>query len=315
MLEQMNINLKTYKKPKSEKRFYDEENKVNHPLNFPIYNKGSVETFPLKQSSALSFKDTTDSSIRFISNRKERCLTDSNNILSNIKDFVENQTKNIHFENPNFNLIKISNDNISHSSKHSRNISKEIRMKSAYLNPCSENILILKNAFEKIPNFEEWKKSLNKKKDELLLNIHTLQKKIVQLKDELERNINNNTNLNDENINYCFKSEEIRHKQYHFDKDIPNLKLEIDTLKRNLFKITEENNKLNLFMYKLTTENNLECEDLTKINIEVKRKKEENKYLMNQLIKNKEINKNLKLEINNLKHNNNIVMNSLNNIL
>jgi DNA gyrase/topoisomerase IV subunit A len=68
-------------------------------------------------------------------------------------------------------------------------------------------------------------------------------------------------------------------------------------------------------MYKLTTENNLECEDLTKINIEVKRKKEENKYLMNQLIKNKEINKNLKLEINNLKHNNNIVMNSLNNIL
>ena len=165
MLEQMNINLKTYKKPKSEKRFYDEENKVNHPLNFPIYNKGSVETFPLKQSSALSFKDTTDSSIRFISNRKERCLTDSNNILSNIKDFVENQTKNIHFENPNFNLIKISNDNISHSSKHSRNISKEIRMKSAYLNPCSENILILKNAFEKIPNFEEEKKSLNKKKD------------------------------------------------------------------------------------------------------------------------------------------------------
>ena len=311
----MNINLKTYKKPKSEKRFYDEENKVNHPLNFPIYNKGSVETFPLKQSSALSFKDTTDSSIRFISNRKERCLTDSNNILSNIKDFVENQTKNIHFENPNFNLIKISNDNISRSSKHSRNISKEIRMKSAYLNPCSENILILKNAFEKIPNFEEEKKSLNKKKDELLLNIHTLQKKIVQLKDELERNINNNTNLNDENINYCFKSEEIRHKQYHFDKDIPNLKLEIDTLKRNLMKITEENNKLNLFMYKLTTENNLECEDLTKINIEVKRKKEENKYLMNQLIKNKEINKNLKLEINNLKHNNNIVMNSLNNIL
>ena len=171
MLEQMNINLKTYKKPKSEKRFYDEENKVNHPLNFPIYNKGSVETFPLKQSSALSFKDTTDSSIRFISNRKERCLTDSNNILSNIKDFVENQTKNIHFENPNFNLIKISNDNISHSSKHSRNISKEIRMKSAYLNPCSENILILKNAFERIPNFEEEKKSLNNKKDELILNI------------------------------------------------------------------------------------------------------------------------------------------------
>ena len=315
MLEQMNIILKNNKKPKSIMRYYEEENKNNHPLNFPIYSKGSVETFPLKQSSGLSYKDTADSSIRFISNRKERCLTDSNNILSNLKDFVGNQTKNINFENPNINLIKISNDNISRSSKHSRNISKEIRMKSAHLNPCSENILILKNAFERIPNFEEEKKSLNNKKDELILNIETLEKKIFQLKDELERNINNNTNLNDENINYCFKSEEIRHKQYHFDKDIPNLKLEIDSLKRNLMKITEENNKLNLFMYKLTTENNLECEDLTKINIEVKRKKEENKYLMNQLIKNKEINKNLKLEINNLKHNNNIMINSLNNIL
>ncbi len=311
----MNIILKNNKKPKSIMRYYEEENKNNHPLNFPIYSKGSVETFPLKQSSGLSYKDTADSSIRFISNRRERCLTDSNNILSNLKDFVGNQTKNINFENPNINLIKISNDNISRSSKHSRNISKEIRMKSAHLTPCSENILILKNAFERIPNFEEEKKSLNNKKDELILNIETLEKKIFQLKDELERNINNNTNLHDENINYCFKSEEIRHKQYHFDKDIPNLKLEIDTLKRNLMKITEENNKLNLFMYKLTTENNLECEDLTKINIEVKRKKEENKYLMNQLIRNKEINKNLKLEINNLKHNNNIMINSLNNIL
>ena len=310
----MNIILKS-QKPKSQKRFYDEENKDNNPLNFPIYKKDSVEIFPIKQSSALSYKDTADSSIRFISNRRERCLTDSNNILSNLKDFVGNQTKNINIENPNSHLIKISNDNISRSSKHSRNISKEIRMKSAHLTPCSENILILKNAFEKIPNFEEEKNNLNNKKDELLLNIETLEKKIIQLKDELERNISNNTNLNDENINYCFKSEGIRHKQYHFDKDIPNLKLEIDSLKRNLMKITEENNKLNLFMYKLTTENNLECEDLTKINIEVKRKKEENKYLMNQLIRNKEINKNLKLEINNLKHNNNIMMNSLNNIL
>ena len=315
----MNINLSSFKKS-NRKKLNEEENK-NNQLSFPLYKKGVVDTLPSKLTSP-SYKETIDSSIRYFSSRKERNSENKNLLLSNLKDFVENQTKNIDIQNPHVKLIQISNENLLNDNnnnkndifKHSRNISNEHRLKSDNLINYS-NVATFQKILGNINEFEDKKKNLEKKKEQILLNINTLQKKILQIKDELEKNIINNTNLNEENINLCFKSEGIKHKQIYYDKDIPNLKLEIDSLKRELYKVNEENNKLNLYMYKLTTENNLECEDLTKINIEVKRKKEENKSLMNELIKIKEINTNLKLKMNNLNIKNNTMINSLNEII
>ena len=149
----------------------------------------------------------------------------------------------------------------------------------------------------------------------LLINIQILLNKITSIKETLDENIIEKTQINSNTLSYCFKNEEINHKISHYENEIPLLKTKIEEMKININEIKRMNNEILLQIFKEETENKLIYQDLIKFNIKNKEIEDENKKIMKNINKISAMNRKIQIQIDNKIHENMNKMNEIENLL
>ncbi len=185
--------------------------------------------------------------LTFKINKKNTVITSkghSSQIQSTLKDFVSNSTREISIPLPKEEMCSLSN-NINTYSNTSPNITtaKQTQMVST----------IAKNINSK-PVYSTEKAKKEKIITQLNLSITNLINKIAHMKEELEKNLNENYKANKDSMKIIFEQEKIRHEQDHFNNDIPLLKNEVNDMKTQLNNLNEQNQLFALQTFKFETE-------------------------------------------------------------
>ena len=173
----------------------------------------------------------------------------------------------------------------------------------------------LRTQIDNIPNYAEIKTEKEKIISALKLSINTLMNKINHLQKETEKNLNDNYNINNDNMKIVFNQETIRHKQNHFDNEIPVLKDDITHLKININQLKEKNDLFNLQIFKLQTDVTMLNEDTKKMNSVIEMIAAENSKLAYDLVVIQNKKSEMKLKIQEIKRQNRKIINNVNSLI
>lgn len=215
--------------------------------------------------------------LTFKINKKNTVITSkghSSQIQSTLKDFVSNSTREISIPLPKEEMCSLSN-NINTYSNTSPNITtaKQTQMVST----------IAKNINSK-PVYSTEKAKKEKIITQLNLSITNLINKIAHMKEELEKNLNENYKANKDSMKIIFEQEKIRHEQDHFNNDIPLLKNEVNDMKTQLNNLNEQNQLFALQTFKFETEEKMFIEDIKKMNTIIENFSKENNKMAYEIV-------------------------------
>ena len=212
-----------------------------------------------------------------------------------------------------------------HKPKHSSNINPQQACTTFYPsflmnnNPPHEQssplVQQLRTQIDNIPNYSELKTEKEKTINTLKLSINTLINKINHLQKETEKNLSDNYNINNDNMKIVFHQETIRHKQNHFNNEIPVLKDEITHLKITINQLKEKNDLLNLQIFKFQTDVTMLNEDSKKMNSVIEMIAAENSKLAYDLVVLQNKKSEMKLKVQEISRQNRKIINNVNSLI
>ena len=212
--------------------------------------------------------------LTFKINKKNTVVTSKGNssqILSTLKDFVSNSTRELSIPIPKEEMCALSDNTYS-------NTSPNITAKQTQM------VNTIAKRINSKPVYSAEKAKKEKIISQLNLSITNLINKIAHMKEELEKNLNENYKANKDSMKIIFEQEKIRHEQDHFNNDIPLLKNEVNDMKTQLNNLNEQNQLFALQSFKFQTEEKMAIEDIKKMNTIIENFSKENNKMAYEIV-------------------------------
>ena len=108
--------------------------------------------------------------------------------------------------------------------------------------------------------------------------------KIAHMREQSEKNLNENYKANKDSMKIIFNQEKVRHEQEHYNNDIPLLKTEVNDMKTQLNNLNEQNQLFALQSFKYETEAKMAIEDIKKMNTIIENFSKENNKMAYEIV-------------------------------